>query len=706
MVFITGPISEPVGIRAGTASTGPSFFGNPNADVTSVNTAGGIVKSRPSGLLPAFVQVSASAITASGPSWLNAYEDLDYSWNFGDPNGTQFFTDPTTGLTVNANSDQTGPEAVYVYTVANTYTITLTIKWRNAGVLNQTSVVTTFQANTFTPLAEYYIDPVGGNDFNAGTSSGAAWKTATNLRAVNWNSKRINIKRGTTLTDHFGRLQSRQSVRIQSYGDPSAADPIVTFNTNANSGHIMWSDTGGGSFIFPMLDWVIQDVEWAPTGTCTDGPYFVGAVNNAGCYIQDIYFMGCTFRSNPGLTQNLLSLSNFNTPGAGFDNQRVGCWDCSCYGQVGSLDGAERMGLAMQGWNDWLFVVGGHLEGNGQDNIHDHHIYPIFQRHGLFRWIDFGTGTHKSHCINTDWNNNGTVITCTAGTIDNGAGTGAVAGSVFTPAGTISGTFAVGQVPNASGMSSNAYFLSADLGGGQWRVTARDTGANASLALTPRAINCTPHQNCEYIVYDGCSFGGVRYSIDADDFNNNYNLATWRNQVLQKCDFRSDLAEAGILAFSITSISIRDCESWTPASVSDWYNPGTMGYYILNDLAFRLYRNKFYVSVGRLLSFSTSGGIPVTAPQMLQFTDNECYLPSTNAVALLVKASDLGSSSIIDRNKYYAPNDSDGKIFLQNGTAETLATWKTHGANFDPTSTDTKPPFPNWIDPANGNFNT
>src|SRR5215510_6099186 len=72
----------------------PSFGGNPNVTITAIDTRGGIVASRVSGHMPAFVQVSASAIKATGTDW--PYEDLEYKWDFGDPNGKEIFTNPVT----------------------------------------------------------------------------------------------------------------------------------------------------------------------------------------------------------------------------------------------------------------------------------------------------------------------------------------------------------------------------------------------------------------------------------------------------------------------------------------------------------------------------------------------------------------------------------------------------------------------------------
>src|SRR5438132_2911057 len=91
-------LAKPVLLAAPKPPTGPTgdaqtFFGNPNVTITSINTTGGIVSSRDADAgnfqTPFFIQVSASAITAVGTS--TPYEDLSYSWDFGDPTGTETF---------------------------------------------------------------------------------------------------------------------------------------------------------------------------------------------------------------------------------------------------------------------------------------------------------------------------------------------------------------------------------------------------------------------------------------------------------------------------------------------------------------------------------------------------------------------------------------------------------------------------------------
>jgi PKD repeat protein len=108
--------------------------------------------SRATGAVPLVVQVHAADTTATfsdgGAAFLAAvnrafdpYLDLEFSWDFGDAAGTETFTDPILGE-VNANTDQTGPAAAYVYRTPGSYTITLTARGWNGSAYVTASTTT------------------------------------------------------------------------------------------------------------------------------------------------------------------------------------------------------------------------------------------------------------------------------------------------------------------------------------------------------------------------------------------------------------------------------------------------------------------------------------------------------------------------------------------------------------------------------------
>ena len=111
----------------GQASGVVAFGGRPETpSLTTINPK--IIITRTSGTEPFVVQVSAAGTTTNAG---DAYTDLEYSWDFGDLEGTEVFQHPVSGEPENANVDQKGPEAAYVYRHAGTYTITLTVRGRD-----------------------------------------------------------------------------------------------------------------------------------------------------------------------------------------------------------------------------------------------------------------------------------------------------------------------------------------------------------------------------------------------------------------------------------------------------------------------------------------------------------------------------------------------------------------------------------------------
>lgn len=171
-VYITNPGHGCTTSDTLTIPTLPS----PDSGLTGASlavTQVGLATSRTSARTPFFVQVSAKGIWATSPTGngtipFNGYEDLEYSWNFGDPSGTETFTRPTDGATVNANTDQIGPQAMYVYRRPGTFTITVTARGWNGS---QPVVATKTQTVTATggvPTKEVWFNP-GGTGGNLGT---------------------------------------------------------------------------------------------------------------------------------------------------------------------------------------------------------------------------------------------------------------------------------------------------------------------------------------------------------------------------------------------------------------------------------------------------------------------------------------------------------------------------------------------------------
>ncbi len=130
-----------------------------------------------------------------------------YAWDFGDQGG--------------AHDQMTGFNAAHVYENPGTYTVSLTVT-NSAGEQSVVKGQVTVAASTRTAI---YVDPVNGNDANAGTSAGAAKKTFAaamdNLQA----NTEVLLKAGGTFEVDGTTNVSKSNVVITRYG--TGADPVL-----------------------------------------------------------------------------------------------------------------------------------------------------------------------------------------------------------------------------------------------------------------------------------------------------------------------------------------------------------------------------------------------------------------------------------------------------------------------------------------------
>lgn len=495
------------------------FTGNPNAAISAINTSGGIVMSRTSGDCvpasgtpgtsgytpgsPAFVHVSASGISCTGtvtaPSAASinasAYSDLEYSWDFGDPSGTEVFTNPATGATVNANTGQTGPEAAYAYRTLGTKTIKLSIRGKTSGGGYVTATVTsTFTVNDFTAQAGYkawYIDGVNGNDAWDGTApqfvSGTTGPKATLLKTngsnhgiayVVTNTSCVFVANGSALTDQGniwmpttnGALALIDtSVRYTSYigatvsaTHPSVATTVVSSNNtpliiNNNSASL-----GNGTTV---TDIVISNINFQTSGTSAQAACScVGAVNDPFGCMYDIYLDTCNFTiGTTGAAGNNFEgvACGLNTPFAG-DTQRIGIWGCNFYNPVvGALNPSWGVVLGLQA-SQWTFFVGGNVVGDGAGGGLSHSIYSHAGNHLLYRWFSnkpasTDTTYGQDYALNTEAypfpsnRNAANTIGVTFGATVPAGGSGAGLGAQMN-IGNLGSSFIAGSIPLSVGM--------------------------------------------------------------------------------------------------------------------------------------------------------------------------------------------------------------------------------------------------------------
>lgn len=365
--------------------------GNPYSVISAIDTSGGIASSRTSGDVPCFVQVSASAITATGTS--KPFEDLEFFWDFGE--GAEYFINPRNGIRTNARY-QYGPEAAYVYRTAGSKTITL----RCRGLDSNGDYVTETKTLGITVSAfsgtEYWFDSVDGDDGNNGTSPSTPKQTMSALIALLGNDTKFNLKRGSTWTDQLAiTAAAYDGLRFAAYG--SGANPkIRTTSENALS-----MTNGGSSSPRAKNDIVFSDIDTIRTDSAA--AIYISSGGNSTAEMSHIYFDKCNSEGESSSGGIVVQMETGAPNAVGF-----GVWGGSIANPAIADQGA-RFGC-YGGAKSWFFVVGAPISGGGSNTTLDHHIYPTTRYHSLYKWIEFGDGPGRNFCINTNYNQVGETL--------------------------------------------------------------------------------------------------------------------------------------------------------------------------------------------------------------------------------------------------------------------------------------------------------
>lgn len=389
-----------------------TFYGNPNAKITAIDTSGGITCSRTSGQTPCPIQVSAGAITCTGTivdtagNVLAAHsvaptQDLEFSWDFGDPGSTDTLVvrgGPRRGQTVDTNSGQIGHMAVHWYRSAGTYTITLTIRGKNGSGFTTATKTQNVTVTTFNPSAgTWYFDSAaaGGGD----GSIGAPFNTVAQITTKAVRNTQLWIKAGSSWDGTDGIDISRTGfgngpLRIGKYG--TGANPKVRISSGTNLCLKMDSNGSGAT---TYVDIVVSDIDFERGGSKTLN-LVLFLISNPNATISDIYLDGCNLVSD-------------NTSGDG------GYWITFQWSTDGSLvsnfgirggsitatatDTAKNVGF-FGGARNWNFFSNiSNVTGTGGNALLDHHFYPDCQNYNLFQGIKFGSGPTRNYCLNCNW---------------------------------------------------------------------------------------------------------------------------------------------------------------------------------------------------------------------------------------------------------------------------------------------------------------
>lgn len=581
----------------------PAFQGNPNVTITAITPS--IAAARTSCQTPCFVQVSGSATTATGTS--RPYEDLSYTWNFGDPAGTETFNQPINlagnkfELTaVNPNTEQTGPEAAYVYRTAGTYTVTMTVLGKNGGSYTSTSTTQNITVTTYSASGgDWYFDSAaaGGGNGSIGTPFNALSDINTKAGVAN---AALHLKKGSTWSGSTGLSITASPLRIDAYG--SGASPAIVITSGSNDALTLTNSSARSDIVFSGVTFQI-------TGGTASEVANIFCLTSSTNAMSDIWFDNSVINAT---TATIPLVMMQYTNGGGTHNAactRGGLWG-------GTVTNSQVVNGSLgiySGPNTWFSVVGISISGAGTNNTLDHHIYPETQLHSLYRYISFGSGPNRSFNINTNY----------------------------------------------------------DI----------KTGA-------------TPPEYAEFVLISDNDMTGTLRAHDASNGTNDPSSTRFRNFVTQRNAIHSLTGNGVIFPFSIETLTTRYNLLWNNTG-GDIYTPASPTIF-----SGTVYFNKMYVASGTTGGDDTSlmAFTQGTFSQQQVITDNVSQDMRANANVIQATVTQLtGSSSVINRNQWYTPNDTTP--FWNAATPENFATWQGHG--FDAAGSTANPSF---ADPANGNF--
>ena len=163
---------------------------------------------------PLVVHADVYGLTIVAGSETDPLHKAHYSWDFGDPNSAETFTDPVTGTLRRSNSDQIGPQASHIYRTPGTYRVTVTASYFDAG--SSTWLTATKASAYFTVLSESaanwdvgYYDPSDTGSLQDGTRDEPYVSLAQAQAFLNRRSTRaLYIARGSTIVPKSSSVQT------------------------------------------------------------------------------------------------------------------------------------------------------------------------------------------------------------------------------------------------------------------------------------------------------------------------------------------------------------------------------------------------------------------------------------------------------------------------------------------------------------------
>ncbi len=348
--------------------------------------------SRTAGELPFHVYVSASDTLMDGVE--HPYDQVSYSWDFGDSDSLHIFNHPVSNQPANANTDQQGPEASYVYDYADSYQITLTASYQRGDELLQESTSITVNASEWSGQTRY-IDPDFGNDENDGASTEAPWQSWGAI--TGWltaqDHRRALIKRGTLLqVDHSMNI-STSNTRLGAYGEGERPELLAT---QILSNFIR---------LYPeasLEDHVYSDLTLNGNNGNVGSLVYSSLYKDTQAYkLNHLAFINMNFVNDDDhvLSENgseIIKAKNFISLNNQFESRIE---DVLVWGSNFERNHSFKNGIYAE-MKKYLAVVGTSFSGGDGNAVKDHPIYPAGVNHALYRWLDFKETYSNNFSIN------------------------------------------------------------------------------------------------------------------------------------------------------------------------------------------------------------------------------------------------------------------------------------------------------------------
>lgn len=217
-------------------------------------------------------------------------------------------------------------------------------------------------------------------------------------------------------------------------------------------------------------------------------------------------------------------------------------------------------------------------------------------------------------------------------------------------------------------------------------------GVLRSFCINCSVANTTPEVliYSNYIHVAECNLTGVEYAVDLSNSNSNLSESHFRNTVIEKNRIHDLWGDGAIQSYMGIRQTVR---------YNEVYNLGAKWIaiaYNIPSTQTMIYHNKVYIPTTALYQVIAFDNAGFTAPQTI--TDNIFQDMRTSALITTIPFTQQAGSPI-DRNQYYAPNDSDAKFLRDIATDKSFAEWQAAGFDTNGSVAD-----PGWTDPANGDF--